>query len=197
MKTIVSSFGALALVVLLAGQATAATWQIDTTHSTLTFKIKHMLSKTAGQFTEWEGTIETGDALTEGSANVTIQAASIDTRDQKRDDHLRSADFFDVENHPTITFKSTKVVENGDQYVMHGDFTMLGITKTVEIPFEFHGTAKDPWGNTKAGFSGSTTINRKDFGMVWNNALDQGGFVLGDDVEIQLDIAAVQTQAGK
>lgn len=197
MKTIVSSFGALALVVLLAGQATAATWQIDTTHSTLTFKIKHMLSKTAGQFTEWEGTIEAGDDLTKGSVNVTIQAASIDTRDEKRDGHLRSPDFFDVEKHPTLTFTSTKVVKDGDAYVMHGDFTMLGVTKTVEIPFEFHGTAKDPWGNTKAGFSGSTTINRKDFGMVWNSALDQGGFVLGDEVEIQLDIAAVQTQTGK
>lgn len=197
MKTIVSSLSALALVALLAGQATAATWQIDTTHSTLSFKIKHMLSKTGGQFTDWSGTIDAGDDLTKGSVEVTIQAASIDTRDEKRDGHLRSPDFFDVENHPTITFKSTKVVKDGDRYVMHGDFTMLGKTKTVEIPFEFHGTAKDPWGNTKAGFSGSTKINRKDFGMVWNSALDQGGFVLGDEVEIQIDVAAVQAQAGK
>ncbi len=197
MKKILSSFGALALVVMLAGTATAATWQIDTTHSTLTFKIRHMLSKTAGQFTDWSGTIEAGDDLTKGSVNIEIQAASIDTRNEDRDNHLRSPDFFDVENHPTITFTSTKVEKDGDNFVLHGDLTMVGVTKQVEIPFEFHGTATDPWGNTKAGFSGSTTIDRKDFGIVWNKNLDQGGVLLGDEVEIQIDLAAAQAQTGK
>ena len=197
MKKILSSFGALALVVMLAGTATAATWQIDTTHSTLTFKIRHMLSKTAGQFTDWSGTIEAGDDLTKGSVNIEIQAASIDTRNEDRDKHLRSADFFDVENHPTIDFSSTKVEKDGDNFVLHGDLTMAGVTKQVEIPFEFHGTATDPWGNTKAGFSGSTTIDRKDFGIVWNKNLDQGGVLLGDEVEIQIDLAAAQAQTGK
>jgi polyisoprenoid-binding protein YceI len=197
MKKILSSFGALVLVVMLAGTATAATWQIDTTHSTLTFKIRHMLSKTAGQFTDWSGTIEAGDDLTKGSVNIEIQAASIDTRNEDRDKHLRSADFFDVENHPTINFSSTKVEKDGDNFVLHGDLTMAGVTKTVEIPFEFHGTATDPWGNTKAGFSGSTTIDRKAFGIVWNKNLDQGGVLLGDEVEIQIDLAAAQAQTGK
>ena len=198
MKNIVSSFGAFALVVLVAASAQAATWQIDTTHSTISFKIKHMLSKTGGQFTEWNGTIEAGDDLTKGSVNVEIQAASIDTRDEKRDEHLRSEDFFHVAEHPTLTFKSTKIEKTGDnEYMMHGELTMRGVTNTVEIPFEFHGTATDPWGNTKAGFSASTTINRKDYDIVWNSALDQGGFVLGDEVEIQLDIAAAKAQAGK
>ena len=198
MKKIVSSLGVLAFVVLFATQATAATWQIDTTHSTISFKIKHMLSKTGGQFTDWSGTIDAGDALAKGSVNVEIQAASIDTRDEKRDNHLRSQDFFHVEEHPTLTFASTKIEKTGENtYLMHGDLTMRGVTKTVEIPFEFHGTAKDPWGNTKAGFSGSTTIDRKDFDIVWNSALDQGGFVLGDEVEIQLDIAAAMAEAGK
>lgn len=197
MKKILSSFGALALVVMLAGTATAATWQIDTTHSTLTFKIRHMLSKTAGQFTDWSGTIEAGDDLTKGSVNIEIQAASIDTRNEDRDNHLRSPDFFDVENHPTITFTSTKVEQDGDNFVLHGDLTMVGVTKQVEIPFEFHGTATDPWGNTKAGFSGSTTIDRKDYGIVWNKNLDQGGVLLGDEVEIQIDLAAAQAQTGK
>ncbi len=197
MKKILSTFGALALVVMLAGQATAATWQIDTTHSTLSFKIRHMLSKTGGQFTDWSGTIEAGDDLTKGSVNIEIQAASIDTRDEKRDEHLRSADFFDVETYPTLTFESTKVEMDGDNYVLHGNLTMHGVTQPVEIPFEFHGTATDPWGNTKAGFSGTVTIDRKDFGIVWNQNLDQGGVVLGDDVEIQIDIAAAKAEAGK
>ncbi|HKK71984.1 MAG TPA: YceI family protein [Candidatus Krumholzibacteria bacterium] len=197
MKKILSTFGALALVVMLAGQATAATWQIDTTHSTLSFKIRHMLSKTGGQFTDWSGTIEAGDDLTKGSVNIEIQAASIDTRDEKRDEHLRSADFFDVETYPTLTFESTKVEMDGDNYVLHGNLTMHGVTQPVEIPFEFHGTATDPWGNTKAGFSGTVTIDRKDFGIVWNQNLDQGGVVLGDEVEIQIDIAAAKAEAGK
>ena len=197
MKKIVSSLGALALVVLFTATASAATWNIDTTHSTLSFKIKHMLSKTGGQFTDWNGTIEAGDDLTQGSVEITIQAASIDTRNEDRDNHLRGADFFDVANHPTITFKSNKIEQNGDGFVLHGDLTMVGVTKPVSIPFEFHGTATDPWGNTKAGFSGSTKINRKDWNIVWNKALDQGGLLLGEDVEIQIDVAAAQAKSGK
>jgi polyisoprenoid-binding protein YceI len=183
-----------ALAALTAVPASAATWKIDTLHSSLTFKIRHLLANTGGHFTSWSGTIEAGDDLTKGSVEITIDAASINTENENRDNHLRSSDFFDVENHPTITFKSTKIEKKGDAYVMHGDFTLLGVTKQIEIPFEFHGTAKDPRGNTKAGFSGKTEFNRKDFGMVWNQGLDQGGVVLGDVVKIDIEINAVQVE---
>lgn len=186
-----------ALTVLTAVPATAESWTIDTSHSVLTFKIRHLLANAGGQFNEWGGTIVAGEDLTQGSVELTIDATSIDTDNADRDNHLRSADFFDVENHPTLTFKSTKIEKKGDAFVMHGELTMRGVTQPVEVPFEFQGTAKDPWGNLRAGFSGSTEINRKDFGMVWNKGLDQGGFILGDTVKIDIEINAVQAKSGR
>ena len=197
MKNFARFFAIVALAAFVAAPAAAQSWKIDTTHSDLTFKVRHLLANTGGLFNEWSGTIVAGDDLTKGSVEITIDAASIDTGNANRDEHLRSADFFDVEKYPTLTFKSTKIEKKGDAYVMHDDFTLLGVTKQVEVPFEFHGTATDARGSLRAGFSGSTEFNRKDFGMVWNQGLDQGGVVLGDVVKIDIEVNAVQTESGR
>jgi len=200
-------FSALALLSAIvafvaASPATAGTWKIDTAHSVLDFKVRHLFSNTGGQFDKWAGTMNFDPAdMTKGSVEITIETASINTRNEDRDNHLRSADFFDAENHPTITFVSQKVVKNGEQWELHGDLTMRGMTKPVVIPFEFHGAGKDPWGNERVGFSGELDINRKDFGIEWNKALDQGGLLLGENVHIDIEIEAMavadQTQAGR
>lgn len=197
MKNFARVFTVAALAVITALPAAAETWNVDTSHSVLTFKVRHMLANAGGEFKEWSGTVVAGDDLTKGSVEISIDAASIDTDNADRDNHLRSADFFDVEKYPTIDFKSTKIEKKGDEYVLHGDLTMRGVTQKVEIPFEFLGTATDPWGNLRAGFSGSTEINRKDYGIVWNKGLDQGGFILGDTVKIDLEINAVQAKSGR
>jgi polyisoprenoid-binding protein YceI len=181
------------LVGLAPETAPAAEWTVDPAHSVLTFKIRHLFSRTDGRFNEWSGTLDFDPArITEGSARITIQAASIDTDNDDRDNHLRSSDFFDVEKNPTITFVSTKIEESDGGYLLHGDLTMAGVTKPVTIPFQFLGVGPDPWGKTRAGFSGELTVNRKDFGIVWNKALDQGGVMLGDDVQIDLEIEVVE-----
>jgi polyisoprenoid-binding protein YceI len=182
-----------ALVVLVAVPAVAGTWTIDTSHSVLDFKIRHIFSKTGGEFGEWGGTLEF-DPQNPGSlaANVTVQTASIDTDNEDRDQHLRSPDFFNVEEFPTITFVSKSAEQRDGEWVLIGDFTMLGVTREIEIPFEFMGAGQNPWGQTVAGFSGSVTIDRKDYGMVWNKALDAGGALLGNEVTIDLEIEAVE-----
>ena len=199
MNQFLRTLGAVALLALVALPASAATWTVDTSHSTLEFKIRHLLAKTSGEFADWTGTIVTaGDDLTDSTVEIVIQTASIDTDNDDRDNHLRSEDFFHVEKYPTITFTSTKVVKTGEnEYDVHGQLAMRGVTRDIVIPMEFHGTGKDPWGNTKAGFSGEVEINRKDFDIVWNKAIDQGGVLLGDDVEIEIEINAVQTQSGR
>ncbi len=192
-------FLAVAGLALLLGVAAAAadapaTFNVDPAHSTVSFKIRHFVTKVEGQFKEFSGTI-TGDQKNPAGASVefVIKAASIDTRTDKRDAHLRSADFFDVEKYPEITFKSTKIVsKGGDKYDVTGSFTMHGVTKEITLPVTFNGFAKDPWGNTRAGFSLATTLNRKDYGILWNKALDEGGFMLGDDVDITIEIEAVK-----
>jgi polyisoprenoid-binding protein YceI len=182
-----------ALVVLIAVPAVAGTWTIDKSHSVLDFKIRHIFSKTGGEFGDWGGTLEFDPANPSSlSANVTVQTASIDTDNDDRDQHLRSDDFFDVEKYPTITFVSDRTENRDGQWYLIGDFTMLGVTREIEIPFEFLGAGANPWGQTVAGFSGSVTINRKDYGMVWNKALDAGGALLGEDVTIDLEIEAVE-----
>jgi len=182
-----------ALLVLIAVPAAAATWSIDPSHSVLNFKIRHLFSKTGGAFGEWQGTLEfDGSNPASLSADVTIMTASINTENEDRDNHLRSPDFFNVEEFPTITFVSKSAEQRDDEWVLVGDFTMLGVTKEVAIPFEFMGAGANPWGQTVAGFSGSVKINRKDFGMVWNKALDAGGAILGEEVTIDLEIEAVE-----
>jgi len=181
----------LALLVGLAGAASAAdTWTVDKAHSTVTFKIKHLMSKVTGSFREFDGTITTDFAnLGASGVTFTIQAASIDTANADRDKHLRSADFFDVEKFPAITFTSSKITKTGDDtFAVTGTFTMHGVAKEITLPVTFLGAGQDPWGNTKAGFEIATTLSRTDYGIVWNKALETGGFLLGDEVEVMINL---------
>jgi polyisoprenoid-binding protein YceI len=176
------------------GQSKADTYQVDPVHSSVEFKVRHMVSKVSGRFTDFSG-IVVGDPAKPGSASVTfaIKTASIDTKIPDRDKHLKSPDFFDAEKFPEITFKSTKITpKGGDKYEVAGTFTMHGVTKEVVIPVAFGGVAKDPWGKDRAGFSLQLTLNRKDYGINWNKLLDQGGTLVGDDVEVSIDLEAVR-----
>jgi polyisoprenoid-binding protein YceI len=172
----------------------ADTWAVDPAHSETTFVIRHLLSKVSGRFDSFDARIVTDAAKPESSSvEFTIQAASIDTNNDKRDAHLRSADFFDVEKHPTITFKSTAVKDlGGGKHELTGDLTMHGVTKPVTLAVTFLGAGPTMRGAQRAGFEATGTINRKDFGIVWNTTLDQGGTMLGDDVAITIGIEAVE-----
>jgi polyisoprenoid-binding protein YceI len=165
---------------------------IDKTHSEATFQVRHLVTKVRGRFTDLGGSIAFDEASPEASAvSFTIQAASIDTGTPDRDAHLRSEDFFHVEQYPAITFVSTAIrARGGNGFDVTGDLTMRGVTKRITLPVTFLGTAKDPWGNQKLGFETETTINRKDYGLVWNAALETGGFLVGDDVKISVSIQA-------
>jgi polyisoprenoid-binding protein YceI len=178
-----------------------AKWTFDTSHSGISFSVRHlMISKVRGSFGKWSGTFEYDEAdPTKSTIEVRIDATSIDTREEKRDGHLRSPDFFDVANHPELAFKSTAVKRDGDDYVVTGDLTIRGVTRAVDLKVESLGRGKDPWGNERVAFAAKTTINRKDFGLNWNQALETGGILVGEKVEIELDVQAVkaaqQTQA--
>jgi polyisoprenoid-binding protein YceI len=176
------------------------TWNIDPSHSAIAFSVRHMVvSKTRGRFTKWSGELRfDADEPRASSVQVNIDPASIDTADAQRDEHLRSADFLDVEKFPTASFRSTKVeeVESG-VYRVTGDLTVHGVTKSVVLDIVYEGTGKDPWGGERAGFSGSTSIDRKDFGLRWNQALETGGVLVGDKVELILEIEAVKQVAQK
>jgi polyisoprenoid-binding protein YceI len=181
----------LALLVGLVGVASATdTWTIDKAHSQVNFRIKHLMSKVTGRFTDFDGTITTDFAnLGASGVTFTIQAASIDTDTPDRDKHLRSADFFDVEKFPTITFTSSKITKTGDDsFDVTGTLTMHGVAKEITLPVTFLGAGQDPWGNTKAGFEIATTLSRTDYGIVWNKALETGGFLLGDEVEVTINL---------
>jgi len=181
----------LALLVGLAGAASAAdTWTVDKAHSTVTFKIKHLMSKVTGSFGDFDGTITTDFAnLGASGVTFTIQAASIDTANADRDKHLRSPDFFDVEKFPTITFTSSKITKTGDDsFDVTGILTMHGVSKEITLPVTFLGAGQDPWGNTKAGFEVETRLARQDYGIVWNKGLETGGFLLGNEVEIAINL---------
>jgi polyisoprenoid-binding protein YceI len=175
----------------------ATKWDFDLSHSSINFHVRHlMVSKVHGRFTKWSGALELDEAdLTKSRLDVTIDAASVDTKEDKRDGHLRSPDFFDVEKFPTLTFKSTKIAKDGDGYQVTGDLTIRGITKEVVLEVEGGQQVKDPWGGTRTGFSASTKINRKDFGLTWNVALEAGGFVVGDKIDITLEIEAIKAAA--
>ncbi len=187
---------ALAGTLALASQPAQAldTFVIDKAHSETGFQIRHMISKTRGRFTDFEGVIRLDRARPEASSvEFTVEAASIDTDVEDRDKHLRSADFFDVENHPRVTFRSERVRAAGkDRYDVTGTLSLRGVEKRITLPVVFSGVARDPWGNERAGFSTLITLNRKDFGMVWNKALDQGGFVLGDQVWVTIEVEAIK-----
>ena len=169
-----------------------STLEIDRSHSDVTFQVRHLLSKVRGRFNEFSGTIEFDESNPRNSrVDVTIQAASIDTGEADRDKHLRSADFFDVEKYPTLRFVSTSVTpRDGHAYDVAGDLTIHGVTRQVVLPAAYLGAASDPWGNTKSVFEVELTLNRKDFGLTWNAALETGGFLVGDDVRVSLSIQA-------
>ena len=177
----------------MSATATAVkTIAIDKTHSEATFQVRHLVTKVRGRFTDLGGSIAFDEASPEASAvTFTIQAASIDTSTPDRDAHLRSEDFFHVEQYPAITFVSTAIrARGGNEFDVTGDLTMRGVTKRITLPVSYLGTARDPWGKEKIGFETETTINRKDYGLVWNAALETGGFLVGDDVKISVSIQA-------
>jgi polyisoprenoid-binding protein YceI len=184
----------IAAIVFTAQLATAATYQVDPVHSQVEFTVDHLVVfKVNGSFNEYQGEIEADSAnksLT--SVKAEIKVASIDTREPKRDGHLLSADFFDAEDHPLMTFVSKRVEGSGDDIKVVGDLTIRGTTKEVSLKGSFRGENTDPWGNVRAGFSASTTINRHDYGLSWNKALETGGFVVGDDVTIHLEVQGVR-----
>ena len=184
---------------VLAGQAMAAEYKIDPSHSKVGFSVRHlMISKVSGDFKEFDGTFEFDkDKGILGAHTFTVKTASVDTQEPKRDDHLRSPDFFDVAKYPTMTFAKTKITKDGkDKYKWAGDLTIHGVTKPVTFDLEYLGAATDPYGNKRIGFTAATKISRKEFGLTWNKALETGGAVVGDDVEIKLDAEAIE-QAGK
>lgn len=171
------------------------TWQIDPSHSLVEFSVKHMVIATVkGRFSKFSGSIvEDAENLAVSSVSAEIDAASIDTRDEKRDGHLASPDFFDVQQFPTISFTSTRVEPHGgDRLNVIGDLTIHGQTRQVTLQTTRNGQGKNPWGQTVAGFSAETTISRKDFGLEWNVALETGGFLVGDNIKITLEIEAAQ-----
>lgn len=187
------AFVATALVA--AGPALAAdTYVVDKSHSEALFKVRHLVSRVTGRFNDFTGSVKVDPAQpSAASVEFTIKAASIDTDNEQRDTHLRSQDFFWVEEHPEITFKSSSVKALGqDKYEVTGALTMRGVTKTVTLPVEFLGFTKDPWGNEKAGFALATTLDRKDFGIEWNKALDQGGYLLADEVAVEINLQAAR-----
>ena len=180
-----------------ATQAAPETFAVDKAHSEVGFRVRHMLSKTAGRFTDFNGRVEFNPENPESSSvEFHIRAASVDTDVEDRDKHLRSADFFDVENHPELVFRSDSVWRTGkDRYDVTGTLSIRGIEKRITLPVTYVGQSADPWGGTRAGFSTEVTLNRKDFGMVWNKALDKGGFLLGDEVWVTLEIEAVREKS--
>ena len=181
-------------ILTLSVAAQAANYTIDKTHSAVTFKVKHMMvSNVRGAFTDFEGSFSFDpDAPEKSSVQIEIQVASVTTADEKRDEHLRSPEFFDAANHPVMSFKSTKLVSDGDnEYTLLGDLTLHGVTRPVELGVEYIGTVVDPWGNTRSGFEAKGEINRKDFDIEFSATLDGGGLVVGDKVKIELEIEGI------
>jgi polyisoprenoid-binding protein YceI len=176
----------------MASGAAADAYQIDLTHSGVEFKVRHMLvTNVKGEFDEFEGTVHyDADNIENSRVEVVIQAASINTQNEKRDNHLKSPDFLAVEEHPTIRFTSTSVEKRGQTLIAVGDLTIRGVTKQVEIPFEIAGPVTSPWGQQVIGIEGRLAINRMDFGANWNKAIEAGGFVVDEEVKIELNIEA-------
>ena len=169
------------------------TYKIDKAHSEVAFQVRHLVTKVRGRFRDFEGSILYHEANPEqSSVTFTIQANSIDTAEPDRDKHLRTPDFFDVETFPTLTFQSTRITKRGPEtYDVTGTLTMHGINKELVLPVAHMGKAKDPWGGDRLGFEAETTLNRKDFGLNWNAMLEAGGFLVGDEVKVSIEIQAV------
>lgn len=170
-------------------------WNIDLGHSNVQFSVRHlMVSKTRGTFNQFSGTVDYNEASPSASSvDVTIDIASVDTKDEKRDGHLKSPDFFDLATYPTMTFKSMRVEVIDDHHgKIYGNLTIRDVTKEVVLNTEFSGTAKSPWGSESAGFSASTKLNRKDYGLNWNVPLETGGWLVGEDVTIDIELEIVK-----
>lgn len=185
--------GAVALAALAAAPASAGgLYQLDPAHTSVSFKVRHMMvTNVKGSFSDVSGTISFDkDKPENSSVEVTIKASSIDTHNEKRDDHLRSDAFLDVANHPTLTFKSTRVAKKGEQWIATGDLTIRGVTKQVEIPFTLSGPATNPWGQQVIGVDGAFSINRMDYGASWNKALETGGVLVDEIVNIEIGAEA-------
>ena len=179
----------------VANEQTQTTWQIDAAHTDVGFSVKHlMISTVRGRFGEVRGTIQLGGSdLTGTSVDVEIPAPSIDTRQEQRDAHLRSADFFEVEKYPLITFRSRRVERiKGDRYRIVGDLTIRDVTREVVLEGTDEGRGRDPWGGERLAFSATTTIDRRDFGLTWNQALETGGVLVSNEIKISIDVQAVK-----
>lgn len=184
--------GLALLLVLGVLPAQAQALKIDPAHSTVAFKVRHLFTKVSGQFRKFEGTVSFDEKnLAASKVSATIQAASVDTNVEARDKDLRSPRFFDVEKYPTLSFETTGIADvAGQKGTLKGTLTMHGVKREVSLATEFLGKGNDPWGNVRYGFHAETKINRKDFGMAWNEAVEAGGVLVGDEVEISLDIEA-------
>jgi len=176
--------------------AEPARWNLDPEHSTIEFRVAHMVvSQTTGRFMDYAGFIDMdAEVGTVKAIESTIKTGSVNTNHEKRDAHLRNADFLDVEHYPTIIFKMKSYKKTAEGYTAVGDLTLHGVTKEITLAGHYNGATKDPWGNARAGFNAEGKLNRKDFGMVWNKMLDSGGLVVGDEVQIRLDIECIKAK---
>jgi len=174
-----------------------STWSVDPAHSHVEFAVRHlMISTVKGRFAEFTGTVEVDPTdLTTATLNVSINTASVDTRTTDRDNHLRSADFFDAASYPTITYASKRVEKRGEDYTVIGDLTIRGVTREVPLAVSLTGQARDPWGNQKMAFEATAKINRTDFGLTWNAALEAGGVLVGEEVKISIDVQLLAAAA--
>ena len=174
-------------------ELTAGTWALDTSHTEAAFSVRHAgISKVRGSVAVTGGTLVVGDDLAASSVSVTLDPSTVTTGDANRDGHLKTGDFFDIEKFGEWTFVSTSAHADGSDYVIVGDLTIHGVTKSVELATEFNGTAVDPYGNVRAGFEATTTISRKEFGLTYNAALEAGGVLISDKVVISLDVSAIK-----
>lgn len=193
MRKAASSFFLAGILLLGTSAVHADTYAVDTEHTTVSFKIRHLFTKVQGRFNEFAGNFVYDPASPESwSVEVVVQAGSIDTNESDRDKHLRSADFLDTEQFPTLSFKSTDVTDiTPEGAKLHGNLTIHGVQKPVIFDLEMHGVGQDPWGNQRSGFTATTTINRKDFGLSWNKALETGKLLVGEEVQIVLDVEGI------
>ena len=181
-------------VAIASHAANKSDWKIDTAHTHAEFAVRHlMISTVKGRFADVQGVVHIDESdFTKSDVQVTIGVASIDTREPQRDAHLRSADFFDVDNFPQLTFRSTRIDGKGDAFKIVGDLTIRGTTREVVLDVSTEGRAKDPWGGERAGFTAATRIKRTDYGLLWNQLLESGGLLVGEDVKISIDVELIK-----
>jgi len=172
---------------------TAGVWDLDPAHLSVAFEARHMvIAKVRGSFRTASGSITVTDDVLDSSVEAIIDVASLDSGDSERDAHLLSGDFLDVENHPSVTFRSTNLTRNGKRYILTGDLTVAGAVRSVDLDLEFNGATTDPWGNARAAFSASVEIDRSDWDLTWNMALETGGLLVGKTIKIMIDAEAVK-----